>query len=259
MNLRQRSYHSTLTSGSSSRDDLDVHVNKKKLAKDLVQEVIYSFTGIQGKYLKKDIISGGFKLDAKASTLSATDAGMLLRLSQLGYYHNHVQSYTDPKSGKGPMGLLGQGLVTALKDELTKYYGMIAMLQEQLNRSQQYDSAEQITLMKVMLWIVEPMHRLQWLNTICEACQEKKGGDLATIVSNFRHNGDPMVKSLVNDLLLATCLPLKHMLSKWLLEGEIEDPYSEFFVEILPDVGIDRLWSLKYRVRTSMLPCFISK
>lgn len=82
--------------------------------------------------MKKDIISGGFKLDAKASTLSATDAGMLLRLSQLGYYHNHVQSYTDPKSGKGPLGLLGQGLVTALKDELTKYYGMIAMLQEQV-------------------------------------------------------------------------------------------------------------------------------
>lgn len=129
----------------------------------------------------------------------------------------------------------------------------------QLNRSKQYDSAEQITLMKVMLWIVEPMHRLQWLNTICEACQEKKGGDLATILSNFRHNGDPMVTSLVSDLLLATCRPLKHMLSKWLLEGEIEDPYSEFFVEILPDVGIDRLWSLKYRVRTSMLPCFISK
>lgn len=125
----------TIISSSSSRDDLDLHVNQRKLVEDLVQEVIYSFTGIQGKYLKKDIISGGFKLDAKASTLSATDAGMLLRLSQLGYYHNHVQSYTDPKSGKGPLGLLGQGLVTALKDELTKYYGMIAMLQEQVRRT----------------------------------------------------------------------------------------------------------------------------
>ncbi len=59
------------------------------------------------------------------------------------------------------MGLLDQVLVTALKDELTKYYGMIAMLQEQFNRSKQYDSAEQITLMKVMLWLVEPMHRLR--------------------------------------------------------------------------------------------------
>lgn len=131
LNVRPRSYQSTFTNNRSV-DDLNLHVNQRKLAEDLVQEVIYSFTGIQGKYLKKDIISGGFKLDAKASTLSATDAGMLLRLSQLGYYHNHVQSYTDPKSGKGPLGLLGQGLVTALKDELTKYYGMIAMLQEQV-------------------------------------------------------------------------------------------------------------------------------
>lgn len=113
--------------------------------------------------------------------------------------------------------------------------------------------------MKVLIWAAEPLHRLQWLATIADTCQEKKGGALATAVSSYQHNGDPGVKALVHELLLAVCGPLQYMLSKWLLEGEIYDPHSEFFIEILPEVGPDRLWSDKYRVREAMLPSFISK
>lgn len=52
---------------------------------DIVQNIIYVFTGIQGKYLKKDVISGRFKLDSKVKSLNVVQAGMLLRLSDLGY------------------------------------------------------------------------------------------------------------------------------------------------------------------------------
>ena len=121
------------------------------------------------------------------------------------------------------------------------------------------EKGDQVTLMKMMVWAAEPLHRLQWLATISDACQEKKGGALATAVAAFQNHGDPSVNALVRELLLAACGPLQYMLSKWLLEGEIDDPYAEFFIEILPEVGPDRLWSDKYRVRESMLPNFISK
>lgn len=48
------------------------------------------------------------------------------------------------------------------------------------------------------------------------------------------------------------------MLVRWLLDGEIEDPYDEFFIEELPDIELDRLWHEKYRIQTSRLPAFIS-
>lgn len=118
---------------------------------------------------------------------------------------------------------------------------------------------EQLTFRKIELWIREPSTRLQWLSIISEACQEKKGGALATEIFRFKHNGDKAVQTLVHDLLVAVCAPMQYMLSKWLLEGEINDPHSEFFIEILPEVGTDRLWSDKYRVRESMLPSFISR
>ncbi|XP_053948328.1 gamma-tubulin complex component 3 isoform X1 [Anastrepha ludens] len=238
---------------------------------DIVQNIIYAFMGIQGKYLKKDVISGRFKLDSKAKTLNVVQAGMLLRLSELGYYHDLVQSYTDTKSGLCPLGLMGQGFISALKNELTRYYGMVATLQEQLNRQRDFEHntilkgnsivpmrQERLTLMKILVWSVDALKRLKWLATIAEACQEKKGGALASTVHSFLNNGNPSVKSLVRELLLAICGPLYQMLSHWLLEGEINDPHGEFFIECLAEVGPDRLWHDKYRVRTAMLPNFVS-
>lgn len=101
---------------------------------ELVQNVIYALTGVEGKYFKKDVISGGLKLDAKVR-LSTKHAAIMLRLAEAAYYHEQLNSFTDASTGRSPLGLLGQGLVTALKHELTQYYGMVAMLQEQVSVS----------------------------------------------------------------------------------------------------------------------------
>lgn len=127
------------------------------------------------------------------------------------------------------------------------------------NESQIVQPNEQLTFRKIELWIREPSVRLEWLSIISEACQEKKGGALATEIFRFKGNGNRTVQALVHELLVAVCAPMQYMLSKWLLEGEINDPHSEFFIEILPEVGTDRLWSDKYRVREVMLPSFIPK
>lgn len=226
---------------------------------DFVQNVIYALTGIEGKYFKKDVITGGLKLDAKVR-ISAKHSAILLRLGEVAFYHEQLISFTDPGTGRSPLGLLGQGLVTALKHELTKYYGMVAMLQEQHNRySRSAHNTERLTLLQIEMLIVEPRERLQWLTNIAEACQEKKGGALATEIFAFKNDGNTKRKALVHDLLVAVCTPLQYMLAKWLIEGEINDPHSEFFIEVLPEVGTDRLWNDKYRVRETMLPCFISE
>lgn len=233
---------------------------------DIVQNVIYAFTGVEGEYLKKDVIVGGFRLGPKARLLNEKHSSKALRLTEVAFYHDQVQSFTDASSGRNPLGLVGQGLMTAMRNELTLYYGMIAMLQEQLNRHRhsmthrgKLTVGEKLSLHKIELWIREPSVRLQWMASITEACQEKKGGALATEVFRFKHNGNSKIKTLVRDLLVAACTPLQYMLSKWLFEGEINDPHSEFFIEVLPEVGTERLWNDKYRVRESMLPCFISK
>uniref|UniRef100_A0A1A9WEJ3 Gamma-tubulin complex component n=1 Tax=Glossina brevipalpis TaxID=37001 RepID=A0A1A9WEJ3_9MUSC len=159
-----RTHMTPLRSGPDMYKILEAQNN---LNDDIVQNVIYAFTGIPGEYLKKDVIS-----------------------AELGYYHDLVQSYTDNKSGRCALGLMGQGFVSALKNQLTKYYGMVVMLQDQLNKQRQTEmfnyyshiKPERLSLMKILVWSVDALKRLQLLANVAEACQEKKGGALASTV-----------------------------------------------------------------------------
>ncbi|RUP51935.1 gamma-tubulin complex component protein, partial [Jimgerdemannia flammicorona] len=49
------------------------------------------------------------------------------------------------------------------------------------------------------------------------------------------------------------------MLQRWIYEGELEDPYNEFFVACDDSVQEEELWLRKYSMREDMLPSFIGK
>ncbi|XP_068159577.1 gamma-tubulin complex component 3 [Drosophila tropicalis] len=239
---------------------------------DVVQNAIYSFTGVEGKYLKRDIVTGRFKLDPlNQDRLTSIECGMLVRLSELGYYHDRVVKFSTISTGFNAMGCMGQAFIALLKEELTQFHGQVAQLHDQLHsvrrkqmiaymNHQVQDYRQQkgeLTLMKLLTWQMEPLHRMQWLTKIADACQMKKGGELASVVYNYLDNGNPMVNRLAHELLTAICGPLVRMISKWMLEGGISDPCGEFFVESLDEVGADRLWHDKFRLRLHMLPKFI--
>lgn len=261
---KRTNYHDLVEQHHRLMDE-DQRFNEQSLNDDLIQNVIYAFTGISGKYLKKDMVNGKFKLESKAQTLNVVQAGMLLRLSELGYYHDLVKSYT--KNVHPSPGLMGQGFISALKNELTKYYGMVALLQEQLNRQRQSElqnyqtdrnGTVKLSLMKILVWSVDALQRLQLLATIAETTQGKSGGALASAVYDFLNNGNPTVKRVAKELLAAILGPFYQMLTKWLLEGELCDPKGEFFIESSTSANPDHLWYDKYCIRHSMLPTFIS-
>ncbi|KAH8392986.1 hypothetical protein KR200_011408, partial [Drosophila serrata] len=225
---------------------------------------LYSFIGIQGKHLKKDIITGYFKLDPMSTkTLTKAETSMLLRLSELGYYYDRVAKVADPTTGYNPIGIMGQALICKLRTELVGFRGEVTVLVDQLNvlESSSQDnvapSADKKKLMGLLSWYVKPLQRMQWLAKVADKCQMMKGGELASTLYNMLDNGNPMVNDLVRDLLAAICVPLGGMISKWMLEGGVTDLHGEFFVEVLHDVGADRLWHDKFRLRKSMLPKFV--
>ncbi|XP_055616916.1 gamma-tubulin complex component 3 [Toxorhynchites rutilus septentrionalis] len=252
---------SSTTSGELSEEE--GLVASSNLQDQLIQDVIYACTGIQGKYLRRHVVTGEFKLDhVKVRTLTIGDAGMLLQLAEVGHFHNRVVKFTDPKSDCYMKGNFGQGYIAALQRELTQYYGMLAILQEDLNRQRRERAGmlggDRLTLKKLRLWLAGPMERLQWLALISESCKELKGGSLATTVFDYTTNGHPENRELALELLRSACIPLQHALIRWLVNGEIIDPNCEFFIEEISEVGFDQLWHHKYRIRRSMLPSFVS-
>ena len=48
------------------------------------------------------------------------------------------------------------------------------------------------------------------------------------------------------------------MIKTWMIEGEINDPFNEFFVDTDPNTPDDKLWKSKYTLNYIMIPSFLS-
>lgn len=208
---------------------------------ELIQELIFSFQGIEGKVLRKEPGSGGFMIDTRAG-VSKSQRIIVQRLSELGYLHNQVRQHCDESDKQ--TGIIGQSLIAALRDELTNYYELIAILQTQLKQPN-----NELTLRNLLCWVEEPMFKLQWLANIASECQNKKGGLLVSAVFAFLQHGSPVVQDIVRTILKAICTPLLRMIMRWILDGFLEDPCGEFFIEARSVVKEEKLWHDKYHVR----------
>ncbi|KAJ4428063.1 hypothetical protein ANN_24077 [Periplaneta americana] len=234
----------------------------------LLQELIYSFQGINGKFLKLSPVSQGYKLDPKVRVKRSVRR-YVLRLAELGWLHNQVKQHCENAAASKNLGLIGQSLVAALREELTEYYRLVAVLQSQIK--QQMDTSvdsplseeqpqchkEGLTLCRLAVWTLDPLGRMKCLAAVADACKDKRGGALASCVHGFLQHGNPVIRETVKNLLGAVCKPMYVMLSRWILDGELEDPHGEFFIAADLEVKGDLLWHEKYRVLESMVPSFI--
>lgn len=107
-------------------------LNEECISEDLlVQDLIYSFQGVEGKMLKLDS-SYGFQIDPTAK-IYRSQKQAALRLSELGYLHNIVRRGLERISVAGA-GRVADSFVAALHKELSEYYRFIAIMQEEINR-----------------------------------------------------------------------------------------------------------------------------
>ena len=111
------------------------------------------------------------------------------------------------------------------------------------------------------------------------------GGALLTSLHSRTSNGDPFIRDFSSRLLKTLSVPFFSTLAAWIYEGELRDPFGEFFVELNPgieagehrgselgevgDFGGGReqgdgvqaheLWEGKFGFRREMLPGFLEE
>ena len=79
---------------------------------------------------------------------------------------------------------------------------------------------------------------------------------MAGAIHLHAQHGDPLVRGIMARLLRKVCSPLFEMVRRWVLEGELDDLYQEFFVIGQP-VKAEALWREGYQLQGNMLPTFI--
>lgn len=104
------------------------------------------------------------------------------------------------------------------------------------------------------------------------AIQGRKGGQLISMIYGFSStHGDPFVGAFAERMLVHVTRPFYDMLQQWIYDGELSDPYHEFFViEHDPRSNGEKdkdprqapassVWEDKYKLDDDMIPSIITE
>lgn len=188
---------------------------------------------------------------------------MVRGLCELGWFFKKVQRHaaavTEPSATPGAAGAVYRALCSALQQELSDYYRLMAVLERQVESG---ESGSPLTLRRLAVWLQEPLQRMKTLAEVADRAAGKKGGALLRDVSLQLQHGDPAVQTLVARLLRQMAEPVLEALRLWLTRGELEDAAGEFFIQRGPAgdaaKGAAALWREGYVLRPEMLPPFVS-
>ncbi|EFC50155.1 predicted protein, partial [Naegleria gruberi] len=223
----------------------------------LVRDIIYTFQGIDGKYIKFDIGSERYIVDTKIGIPKSTRL-LMSKLSELGWLYKKVKSFVDSGTlNITSNGLIVQSLCAAIDKELVDYYKTISTLETHIESQENTNTP--VTFRRLAVWAIEPTEIMKNLAVLADSCKFKKGGILISTIFTFLKHGDPLVQQLFVRILDHTSSPIFRMLKSWVIDGELEDPYAEFFIKSNPNIGIDKLWALKYSIDVDMVPLYIDK
>ncbi|GAP89501.1 putative spc97 spc98 family protein [Rosellinia necatrix] len=172
-------------------------------------------------------------------------------------------------------GLLDQSLRAAISDELRSYLTLVATLEGQIRRA--LGSIDEtaprngigkagVTLKRCVVWTREATMGLRLLSLIAEESKTKKGGQIISLIHSFStSHGDPIVGAFAERLLTPVTRPFYDILRHWIYDGELSDPYLEFFIQLKSTeasaktkTGSTNVWDEKYEMSQTMIPSIVT-
>lgn len=193
---------------------------------------------------------------------------LLHTLAEPSLLYRSLSEFVESSDG----GLVGQSLRAAIALELRSYLGLVATLEGHIRRAltQLDENAPNgglgkagVTLKRCVVWTREATLGLRLMSLIVDSSRSKKGGELISLIHNYSSShGDPFVHTFAERLLAHITQPFYNMLRAWIYDGELEDPYLEFFIYENPDQhdsGATSVWETKYSVNQGMIPSIITE
>lgn len=203
----------------------------------LVRDLLFALQGVSSDCFK---LNGSFEVDP-AVILSRPAWVVSQKVLELATLHARLSNQASAE------GLLQQALCEALRQQLQDYYEMLALLM-----------SRKLTLRSLWSWLLAPRARLGFLATLSEATRQGVfGGAVASTVVAFAQSGDLEVQKAATRILASVVRPLLAMIRAWMTEGELQDPFGEFFV-VAASVPLQDLWTRMYRLELEMVPSFLS-
>ncbi|RMD42312.1 hypothetical protein DV735_g2814, partial [Chaetothyriales sp. CBS 134920] len=206
-------------------------------------------------------------------TLPVPILSLLYALSEPCLLYKELADFTAAQGGS----LVGQSLRAAISQELRSYLSLVASLESEIRRAlaslEKGEDAKRVrmaglTLKRCVVWTRDATMALRLMSLFVEGSKKRRGGQVISLVHDLSSShGDPFVGSFADRLLGQVARPFYEMLRHWIYDGELIDPFHEFFVtepdpSTRPDVDPRRvatsIWEDKYKLDAEMVPSIIS-
>eukprot|EP01083_Nonionella_stella_P091378 255479_1 len=212
----------------------------------LISDILYSCQGIQTKLMISNL------------RLLPSQKRLIRRLCSLGDYHLKLNKFIG-KHRDSKCGLVLQSFLGCLEEEVISLYELFGCLHEKLQISfnRQCKTEEKMTLERLNIWFAQPLKRLSLLNKFCCAIDGASGCMIISQIYKFCRTGNAFEEQLTQSILNDICRPIFDMITRWIVEGALNDPFDEFFI-ILNEKESD-IWKNKYILIRTHIPIFINK
>ncbi|PGH18917.1 hypothetical protein AJ80_04337 [Polytolypa hystricis UAMH7299] len=209
------------------------------------------------------------------TTLPVPIVSLLHTLAEPCLLYRGLSSFVEESEG----GLIKQSVRAAIGEELRSYLGLVATLEGEIRTAlaaitEDSEGAGRkgavkagVTLKRCVVWMREATMALRLMSLMVEESHTKKGGQLISMIHGFSSShGDPFVGAFAERLLAHVTRPFYGMLTQWIYDGELSDPYREFFVvepEARPNYDPRRIatsvWDDKYKLDDDMVPTIMTQ
>ncbi|CAO1613973.1 unnamed protein product [Parajaminaea phylloscopi] len=241
-------------------------------------------------------------VESSAGKIALPVRQLIHRLAEAGKHYMRITAFTKAQRIREQTGRIMQSLCRFLEEEVASYYELICYLEALYNegppeeeevtrpaggpsralRELPGNDTRGLTLKRVLVLVEPSVLRLRLMSSLVEGAQHTHGGALVSLIHSYTFNGDPLIRSLTERLLDNVSQSFFGSLSRWIYEGELHDPFKEFFVEVNPkvsDSGLQHhatasapitlaasqeddaaaIWETKYVFRSELVPSFLTE
>lgn len=219
-------------------------------------------------------------------TIPAPAKDRMHRLAELGQLYVRVRQFVDAHAHASDTRRTMQSLCHFLAAQLTAYYGTVAALEAQWHALAEGAACAPLTLQGLVRDTRESLLRMRLMSTLVASCREARGGALISTIHTYTLTGDPFIRAFTSMLLDHVSRPFFRCLSRWIYDGELDDPSKEFFVALQPraetgaearrsraartpeaelvvvdeeDTNAADVWHAKFVLCSELLPSFLSE
>lgn len=205
----------------------DGDLGQKSLAAQeqmLLDDLLFCLQGVEGAYIHKSDTAEGarFTIEIPAGADVST-AQFLQQMMPLCNHHAFVEMFVEQQS-RHEYGAVNHALCSALGELLREFAMKVSHLEQSLQIGE-------LSLAELWYRSQPSMDTFALLYRVTSHVQGLKGGAVLNGIEEvMMKTGLTSAQSLCEFLLQKASRPYFDMMSLWVYEGRLEDPYNEFFV-----------------------------